>query len=77
MGFQSKIIFILFRPKNELTNDVGLLLDTIKSSENKIKMLQFSIKEIQSEDNWEGDADFTEAIEDNWAAIIRLTCDMK
>lgn len=42
---------------------MGLLLDQVNSLESKINQLQYSIEEIQKEDNWENDGDFVEAIE--------------
>ncbi len=40
-------------------------------------MLEFSTEEIKSEENWQDDPDFQEAVEDNWAVIVRLSADMK
>jgi len=40
-------------------------------------MLEYSIEEIKQEESWELDGDFREAVEDNWAVVIRLSSQMK
>ena len=40
-------------------------------------MLEFSIGEIKAEEGWQEDADFVEAVEDNWKVVVRLSRQMK
>lgn len=50
------------RPKNELTNDIGLLLDECRTIESKCKKLEYSIDEIKGEEKWDEDEDYKEAV---------------
>jgi L-rhamnose isomerase len=40
-------------------------------------MLEYSINEIKSEEKWEEDPDFKEAVEEDWKVIVRLCKEMK
>jgi hypothetical protein len=66
-----------FRPKEELTNDVGLLLDDCHALESKSKMLEFTIEEIKGEEGWEQDGDFRDAVEENWGVLVKFCQKMK
>ena len=68
---------MICRSKEELTNDVGLLLDDCNHLESKSKMLLFTIEEIKKEEEWEKDGDFREAVEENWGVLINFSGKMK
>ena len=67
----------LEKPKEQLTNDVGLLLDGCLTLESKSCQLQFTIDEIKKEEDWEKDGDFREAVEDNWKVLFRFCEEMR
>lgn len=52
------------------------MLDDCRTIESKCKMLEYSIEEIKGEENWDEDEDYKEAIEENWACIVRLCGEM-